>query len=173
MKKVILFLILVPIASYAFSATTYKSSKACMKFIKNEEKCSLTSYWDSNGYSIGYGHHSNVKRGDKISHTTAEVYLKNDIKSAEKYVNYLLNNLPYEYKFSQGFIDGFTSFVYNVGVGNAQNSTFYKRLQKCRVKRGVMNKSDFDFSLSAIKRDCITAEGHIKRRNGEYKMMKG
>ena len=46
----------------------YKMSKSGRESIKKYENCSLVAYWDSNGYSIGYGHHSkNVKRGMKIS----------------------------------------------------------------------------------------------------------
>lgn len=172
MKKILLTFFISVIALTALGAN-YKSSNKCLEFIKSEETFSPTAYWDSNGFSIGYGHHSNVKKGDKITKATAIKYLKEDIKKAEKYVNYLISELPYSYKFSQGFIDGFTSFVYNVGVGNAQNSTFYKRLSKCRVRGGKMNESDFDFTLSAIKTSCVTANGHVKRRKGEYKLMKG
>lgn len=171
MKKTILFII-----SFFFAinliAKDYKSSNDCLEFIKEQEKCSLTAYWDYNAYSIGYGHHStSINESDVITHTQAIAYLKADIKTAEKYVNYLLKNLPYDYKFSQGFIDGFTSFVYNVGVGNAQKSVFYQRLKKCRVKNGKMNQSDFDFTLSSIKTSCITCKGHVERRKGEYQMM--
>lgn len=153
-------------------AEGYKPSAKCVEFIKRFEKCSLTAYWDSNGYSIGYGHHTNVKRNDKITKATAIKYLNEDIKESAKYVNYLLDKLPYKYKFSQNFIDGFTSFVYNAGVGNAENSTFYKRLSKCRVRKGVMNKNDWEFALSAIKKDCVSAKGHIERRKHEYKLMR-
>lgn len=173
MKKIILTTLAAMFANVMIAAN-YTSSNDCLEFIKDQEKCSLTAYWDSDAYSIGYGHHSkDIKESDKISHKTAVAYLKTDIKDAEKYVNHLLKSLPYEYEFSQGFIDGFTSFVYNVGVGNAKKSTFYQRLKKCRVSNGKMNKSDFDFTLSSIKTSCISCKGHVERRKGEYQMMKG
>lgn len=74
------------------------SSSKCLNFIKEYEKCYLKAYWDSNGYSIGYGHHSNVKANDVITVKKANALLSEDVKKAEKYVNYLLNKLPYTLK---------------------------------------------------------------------------
>ena len=34
----------------------YSISNNGKQFIKDQEKCVLTAYWDSDGYSIGYGH---------------------------------------------------------------------------------------------------------------------
>lgn len=172
MKKNVLFFMFI-LSTFTVFGKDYVSSDKCLNFIKEYEKCSLTAYWDSNGYSIGYGHHSNVKANDVITVQKANALLAEDVKEAEKYVNYLLNKLPYTYKFDQKFIDGFTSFVYNVGVGNAETSTFYCRLKKCRIKNGVMDSSDYEYTLSAIKTSCISCKGHKKRRLGEYKLMKG
>ena len=171
MKKITLIITILSMVLNV-CATEYKSTQRCSSFIKKYEKFSSVAYWDSNGYSIGYGHHSNVKKGQRITQAKALAYLKDDVKTAEKSVNYLLNKLPYKYKFSQGFIDGFTSFVYNVGIGNAQKSKFYKRLQRCRVRNGKINKNDFDYTLVAIKTSCISSKGHSERRKGEYQMMR-
>ena len=119
MKKIIVILFAIYACSFALGCTISNSG---MKFIKDYEKCSLIAYWDANGYSIGYGHHSNVKKGQTITKKQAEEYFRNDIKEAEKNTKYLLNKLPYKYKFSQGFIDGMVSMVYNAGVGNIQKS---------------------------------------------------
>lgn len=172
MKTKILLIIVGVLCSFNMSPNTYRASNNCVNTIKQFEQCSLTAYWDSNGYSIGYGHHTNVKKHDRITHNQAVKYLHQDIKTAEYYVNHLIDKLPYDYKFSQHFIDGFISFVYNVGVGNAERSVFYQRLRRCRVNKGRMNKCDKEFALVGIKSSCITAKGHINRRKHEYNLMR-
>lgn len=155
----------------SMSNAKYTSSKDCEAFIMDAEGCYLKAYWDSNGYSIGYGHHSNVEANETISQGKAMELLHQDIKEAEKQVNYLIGKLPYKYEFSQGFIDGFTSFVFNVGVANAERSAFFERLMKCRVKDGIMDETDYAFTMAAIKSSYANSKGHIKRRCGEYRMM--
>ena len=47
----------------SISTFAYTISGKGKRFIKNKETCVLTAYWDSNGYSIGWGHHgSDVKK---------------------------------------------------------------------------------------------------------------
>lgn len=172
MKKIALITAFAIVTVNLF-AKEYKSSEKCVRFIKKQENCSLKAYWDCNGYSIGYGHHTNVKANDVITIREANAFLKKDIKEAEKHVNYLLKKLPYEYRFTQCFIDGFVSFVYNVGIGNAEASTFYNRLKKCRTNNGKINQNDYDFTLAAIKTSCISCNGHKRRRAMEYELMRG
>lgn len=155
-----------------FSSYSYFASQNCIEHIKKYESCSLSAYWDSNGYSIGYGHHgSDVKKGMNISISKAEKLLQSDLRSAEMAARRLINNLPYKYKFSQNFFDGLVDLVYNCGEGGVKSSTFYSRLKRCRVKNGQMNKSDFDFTLAAVKTMKISAKGHINRRKATYSMM--
>lgn len=150
----------------------YTISTSGKQFIKDQETCVLTAYWDSNGYSIGWGHHgSDVKKNMKISKTQANKYFNEDIKVIEAAANRLINSLPYKYKFSQGFFDGLCSLVYNAGEGGVQKSEFYKRLKLCRVKNGVMNKNDFNFSVAGVKTSRISCKGHISRRYDEHKLM--
>lgn len=149
-----------------------KISNQGLEFIKSIEKCKLTAYADANGYSIGYGHHTKeIYEGMTITQRQADEYLRQDIAYFEKAAERLLKALPYEYEFSQGFIDGFISFIYNVGEGGAKNSLFYQTLMKCRVKNGVMDITDYHFALSKIKTSKISCEHHKKRRVEEYKMM--
>ena len=94
----------------------YKMSKSGRESIKKYENCSLVAYWDSNGYSIGYGHHSkDVKRGMKISKAKAEHLFLKDVKMVEEIANRLLKD--FNCKFSQAFFDGFCDLVYNCGEG--------------------------------------------------------
>ena len=150
----------------------YSISNIGKEFIKEQETCVLTAYWDSNGYSIGWGHHgSDVKKNMKISKAQANKYFNEDIKVIVAAANRLIKNLPYKYKFSQGFFDGLCSLVYNAGEGGVQKSEFYKRLIKCRVKNGKINQNDLNFSIAGVKTSRISCKGHISRRYDEHKLM--
>lgn len=171
MKKIFIVLICIFLSCFVYGQT-YTISKNGLNHIKQYEKCVLTAYPDAGGWTIGYGHHGNdVYEGMRISKKEADILFENDVNNVKGSVKRLLNGLPYEYEFSQGFIDGFFSLVYNCGEGGVQKSEFYKRLLACRVKDGIMNKEDFNFTLAAVKTCRVSAPGHILRREAEYKMM--
>lgn len=141
-------------------------------FIKSQETLVLTAYWDSNGYSIGYGHHGkDVKKNMRISKAQANHYFNKDIKEVEASANRIIKSLPYKYNFSQGFFDGLVSLVYNCGEGGVMKSDFYKRLKSCRVKNGKINQNDLNFTIAAVKSCRISAPGHKSRRYDEHKLM--
>lgn len=168
MRKIIFFLLmLISISSFG-----YTISNNGKNFIKKHETCKLTAYWDANGYSIGWGHHSkDVYKGMKISKSQANKYFDKDIKEVEKAANRIINSLPYKYKFSQNFFDSLCSLIYNCGEGGVKSTNFYKRLKLCRVKNGKMNIDDFNFTVAAVKTSKISAPGHKERRLNEYKLM--
>lgn len=171
MKKIITLLSFIVFSITAF-ANTYTISEEGINLIKKYESCSLTAYKDANGWSIGYGHHgSDVYEGMTITKAEADEYFKKDINKFKGSVKRLIEALPYEYEFSQGFIDGLYSLVYNCGERGVQTSTFYQRLLKCRVKDGIMNESDFNFTIAGVKESKISAPGHIKRRHAEHLIM--
>lgn len=152
----------------------YTISNNGKEFIKNKENCSLTAYWDSNGYSIGWGHHGkDVKKNMRISKAQAHKYFNKDIKLIEAAANRIIKSLPYKYKFSQNFFDGLCSLVYNAGENGVMKSEFYKRLKNCRVKRGQINSNDLNFSIAGVKMSRISCKGHISRRYDEHKLMLG
>ena len=152
----------------------YTISNNGKEFIKNKENCSLTAYWDSNGYSIGWGHHGkDVKKNMRISKVQAHKYFNKDIKLIEAAANRIIKSLPYKYKFSQNFFDGLCSLVYNAGENGVMKSEFYKRLKNCRVKRGRINSNDLNFSIAGVKTSRISCKGHISRRYDEHKLMLG
>jgi GH24 family phage-related lysozyme (muramidase) len=168
MRKLIFIMLLLS----SLQAFGYSISNNGKKFIKDQEKCSLTAYWDSNGYSIGWGHHGkDVKKNMKISKAQAEKYFNKDIKKFEEAANRIIKTLPYKYKFSQNFFDGLCSLVYNTGEGGVYKSEFYKRLKLCRVKNGKMNQNDLNFTIAGVKSSRIYCKGHISRRYDEHKLM--
>lgn len=93
-------------------------SDAGLTLIKSEETLQLKSYWDVNGYAIGYGHH-----GPEVTptYTCSEIQADNDLVQdtqdaqliVRKYVNVVL---------TQGQFDALVDFVYNVGAGNFASS---------------------------------------------------
>ena len=168
MRKILTaLLMMVSVTSFAYQIST--SGK---NFIKKHETCKLTAYWDSNGYSIGWGHHAkDVHKGMKISQAQANKYFDKDIKEVEKAANRIINSLPYKYRFSQNFFDSLCSLVYNCGEGGVKSTKFYQRLKACRVKNGKMNQSDFAYTVSAVKTSKISAPGHKERRMNEFKLM--
>lgn len=170
-KKIIFTFILCLISSLSFG---YAISNKGKNFIKKQESCILTAYWDSNGYSIGYGHHGkDVKKGMRISKLQAQWYFYKDIKAIEAAANRIIDSLPYKYKFSQSFFDGLCSLVYNCGEGGVKKSNFYNRLKSCRVKNGKMNNNDFAYTIAGVKTCRISCKGHIIRRYNEHKLMLG
>ena len=170
MKKILTVFIIALISS--ISAFGYSISQKGINHIKSHESCKLVAYWDSNGYSIGYGHHAkDVHKGMRISQAQANRYLVQDIKEAEEAARRLITELPYKYKFSQGFFDGLVDMIYNGGIGGVKNSEFYRRLKNCRVRNGVMNKNDYNYTCAAVKNFRISHPGHKVRRAKTVKMM--
>lgn len=92
-----------------------KCSEVGLNLIKSFEGLRLTSYADAGGtLTIGYGHTRNVRRNQKISIEQADVFLREDVVSAENAVNKWVNT----YRFSQSEFDALVSFAFNLGGGN-------------------------------------------------------
>ena len=171
MNKIITLLTSVFICINLF-ATSYDISQDGIEFIKKHESCVLNAYKDAGGWSIGYGHHGgDVYEGMTITREEADEYFRKDIRKFKGSVRRLIESLPYEYEFSQGFIDGLYSLVYNCGEDGVKSSTFYQRLLRCRVVDGVMNEDDFNYTVAGVKQSKISAPGHSKRRHAEHLMM--
>ena len=170
MKRILL--ILFTIFCLSNSIYSYSISNTGKRHIQKYESLSLYVYKDGNGYSIGWGHH--LLPGEsfsKISKTKADKLFNQDIEKTNKAINRLLKPFKGRYKFSQSFIDGFGDLVYNCGEGGVRNSEFYKRLISCRIKNGVMNQNDLNFTIAAIKNMKITCKAHVNRRYETHKRM--
>lgn len=86
-----------------------------LDLIRKFEGCLLTSYQDSTGvWTIGYGHTSGVSKGQTITHSQADSYLKSDCACAERAVN-SYNSI---YHWNQNQFDALVSFTFNCGSGN-------------------------------------------------------
>ena len=98
-----------------------KISKTGIYLIKEFEGCHLAAYQDEVGvWTIGYGitnadksiTGTTIKRGLKISQTTAEKWLEESLNR-----KYLPKVMKYDtrYNWNQNEIDALTSFAYNIG----------------------------------------------------------
>ena len=96
-----------------------KTSDNGIAFIKRHEGVRLQAYLCPAGvWTIGYGHTSSVKQGDRISQSQADTYLRADLRTAEQAINKQRLNL------NQNQFDALVSFVFNVGSGNFEKSTY-------------------------------------------------
>lgn len=132
-------------------------SKNGIDLIKKFEGCRLTAYKCPSGvYTIGYGHTSGVKKGQRITQRQAEAYLREDVAKFEngvnKYVSAPLN---------QNQFDALVSFSFNCGLTAFKNSTLRKKL----------NAKDYEGAGKELlrwnKAGGVVLDGLKRRRNAE------
>ena len=98
------------------------SSKG-LQLIKNFEGLRLYAYRCPAGVpTIGYGHTLGVKMGQAITEKQAEDYLEQDVAPIERY----LNNIGINFRQEQ--FDALVSWIFNLGAGNFQHSTLFKKI---------------------------------------------
>ena len=100
-----------------------------LKLIQSFEGLRLVAYPDPGSadgsgepYTIGWGHCGGVRPGDSVAPAEATQMLLQDVASAEDAVNELAVPI------SQNVFDALVSFTFNVGVGNLQTSSLWRRL---------------------------------------------
>ena len=159
-----------------FASYPYRISEKGKQFIKSHEDLRLTAYNDPSPekQSIGWGHQ--IQPGENLTTITsdyADKLFDKDIQKVEAAANRLLSKTNKQFKYTQGFIDGLCSLVYNCGEYGVTQTTFYKRLLQCRIDNSEdnINEADFNYTLSAVKISRISCEGHKIRRANEYKIM--
>lgn len=159
-----------------YAVYPYTVSDKGKEFIKSHEKLSLTAYNDPTPKkrSIGWGHQ--IQNGENykvITKEKADELFESDIKKIEASVNRLLSKTNPEFKYTQGFIDGLASLVYNCGEYGVSTTEFYKRLLKCRIDNSEnnINENDLNFTLAAVKTSKVFCKGHKIRRQKEYDLM--
>ena len=102
-----------------------RSSNVLINRIKRFEQLRLTAYQDSKGvWTIGYGHTSGVRKGDRISEQRAEELLRGDLSTAEKFVG-TIKEVD-----TQGKYDALVDFAFNCGVANLKSSTLLRLIRQ-------------------------------------------
>lgn len=95
------------------------------KLIKEFEGCRLEAYKCSAGVpTIGYGHTSGVKMGDRITQQRADELFDEDFAKFEREVR----RLTAKVQLSNTQAGALTSFAFNLGVGALKDSTLLKRV---------------------------------------------
>ena len=104
-----------------------RASTILIEHIKKSEACVLTAYQDTAGvWTIGYGHTSGVKKGDRITPEQAEELLRKDLAMFERYAS-VVRGVK-----TQGQFDAVVDFMYNCGVANFNRSTLKKYIETGR-----------------------------------------
>lgn len=114
-----------------------KASQNCINLIKQFEGCRLTAYKDSVGVlTIGYGHTKGVTSGMKITQSTAEQLLAQDLAKFEKHVGSFS-----KYKFNQNQFDALVSFAFNVGSITKLTANGTRSIEQISAKIPAYNKA--------------------------------
>ena len=105
-----------------------RASTILIEHIKKSEACVLIAYQDTAGvWTIGYGHTSGVKKGDRITQYQAEQFLREDLAKFEDVANRCKRISG-----SQGKFDAVLDFIYNCGPANWNSSTLKKYIESGR-----------------------------------------
>lgn len=129
--------------------------------IKKWEGLRLKAYLCPAGVpTIGYGHTYNVKMGQTISVSQAELFLDHDYQDAEEQVLSLVK-VP----LTENQLGALTSFVFNLGAGNLRISTLLRKLnlgdyRGAAEQFGAWNKARVNGVLTVL-------DGLTKRRADE------
>lgn len=115
---------------YDFSATKHvvgpieDALGLAIPFIKQFEGLRLDAYLDGAGVpTIGWGHTAGVALGQSITLAQAEAWVREDVSSFMLSVMFLLTEARVA---NNNQLAAFTSFAYNVGIGNFQTSTLLR-----------------------------------------------
>lgn len=155
----------------------YKLSKVGKDFIKSQETCVLHAYNDPDPKrrSVGWGHQ--IQPGEKLEHISqkkADELFDKDVEWVNDAINRLIKQHDKRFIYSQGFIDGLGSLIYNCGERGVTLTEFWNRWSRCRYDKnmpGNINQNDLNFTIAAVKTSRISAPGHVTRRYDEHKLM--
>ena len=137
-----------------------ETSNKGIELIQKFEGLRLTAYKCPAGvWTIGYGHTKGVQPDMKINLAQATQFLKEDLKSSEKYVNQYV-----KVAINQNQFDALVSFTFNCGCGALKSSTLLKKLNKGDYL-GAANEF-----LRWNKSNGKVLNGLVKRRKAEKEL---
>lgn len=138
-----------------------KASRILIDALKRFEGFRASAYRCPAGlWTIGYGHTSGVKRGDKISEAEADRLLRRDLIACEAYVEQLNVTCKQE-KF-----DALVDFCFNMGCEALEHSTLLRKIRHCAPDAEV--RAEFMrwvYATVAGKKRVL--DGLVKRRQWE------
>lgn len=128
------------------SACDFTISQAGLNLIQGFEGLSLKSYYDVNGYAIGYGSHY----ADGVAVVAGQTCTKDQ---ATKYLlQYVQGDITptlcstIQVKITQQMYDALCSLCYNIGTGNYKKSTVLKMLNASDYKGSATHFLDWNKS---------------------------
>lgn len=140
-----------------------KTSPVGRKLIQGFEGYRSEAYICPAGvWTIGYGHTKGVKEGDTCTREQADIFLQEDLKTAEDAVN--AQNL----KLGQLQFDALVSFVYNVGAGAFESSTLLKKL---KISTAATSEIEAEWKKWKYA-NKVELKGLVRRRAAEYALYK-
>lgn len=143
-----------------------KASGFIKEKMKEWEGCRLTAYRCPSGvWTIGYGHTGNdVVAGKRISQRDADQLFEKDIAGFERKLHDLdgFDKVTW----SQGEYDAVISLSFNIGIGNFERSTLWRKIRQQRRDR----KSEAMEFGRWIYGGGKKLPGLIKRRSEESKI---
>lgn len=144
-------------------ASAVAVSLAGLGLIASHEGTVYTAYADpAHGWAVPTictGHTKGVKRGDTATKAQCDAYLREDTKIASDAV-LRLTTVP----LSQGELDAYTSFVFNVGQGNFASSTLRIKLNQGQRVAACNQLPRWNRANGQV------LNGLIKRREAERKV---
>ncbi len=136
------------------------ASPYSLLLIRQFEGLRLTAYRCPSGiWTIGYGHTSNVHKGDTITQSQADKYLRQDIEPIEAYLNNQQLNI------NQNQFDALTSLIFNIGISAFSSSTLLKLIRQNPNDPAITAQF-----LRWVHSDGKVLPGLQRRRTGESKL---
>lgn len=138
-----------------------KASSQVINKIKEFEGLRLSAYRCKSGVlTIGYGHTTGVKVGQRCRKSDAEKFLQSDISSVERQISAVVTS-----DLTQNKFDALVSFVFNIGIGKFSTSTLLKKLNA-----NPDDKTIPDEFRRWVHSDGEVVDGLVKRREWEAKL---
>jgi lysozyme len=135
--------------------------------IKSAEGFSEKAYWDVDGWSIGYGFHEGISKGQRMSREEADRVMSEKTKKYAESVDRSVTNknITDEQKAA------LTSFAFNVGVGAFEKSSLLKKvnagdLEGAKAEFARWNKAGGKTNLTLVKRRAEEAEMFLPSEKG-------
>lgn len=132
-------------------------SKAGLTLTEGFEGCRFLAYRDQVGrLTIGFGHTSGVKEGDRCTPEEAEAMLVADEAWATAFVNHIV-----KVNLTQGEFDALVDFTFNLGSGNFQSSTLLKLVDQGQFELAAKEFEKWDLAGGKV------VAGLLRRRLAE------
>lgn len=133
-----------------------KSNKA----YRVEYVCHGKTTYDCAFYTIGYGHCGpDVKPDDWWSDSKCEEVLQKDLEKFSESLNKILDEN--HITLTQNQFDALLSFTYNIGIGNFQRSTMFKKLVDGDIAGAVVQFNRWVYDGGVVRK------GLVERRKQE------